>query len=153
MSDLRDCVGCVAYEETLDMVAQALGKELFAAHDGCHYEAVRSLVYSHKLMSEDVERMRAVIADQQAEIDAWKGASQLEIAGDPDGILPRHLAAYIAEQDALCARLANARHEAARLGYCEGHNDTVEGTYSDPSEVAAYICQQMDDDERMGENE
>ena len=36
-----------------------------------------------------------------AEIDAWKDASQLEIAGDPDGILPRHLAEYIAEQDAL----------------------------------------------------
>lgn len=86
------------------------------------------------------------------EVDEWKNASQLEIAGDPDGILPRHLAAYIAEQDALCTMLANARHEAARLGYCAGHNDTVEGTYADPSEVAADICQEMDDDERMGEN-
>jgi len=87
-----------------------------------------------------------------AEIEAWKAASQLEIAGDPDGILPRHLAAYIADQDALCTRLANARHEAARLGYCAGHSDTVNGTYSDPSETAADICQEMDDDERMGEN-
>ena len=65
--------------------------------------------------------------------------------------LREDLAEYIAEQDALCARLANARHEAARLGYCAGHNDTVEGTYADPAEVAADICQEMDDDERMGE--
>ena len=50
------------------------------------------------------------------------------------------------EQDALCTMLANARHEAARLGYCAGHNDTVEGTYTDPSEAAADICQEMDDD-------
>ena len=83
MGDLRDCGGCVAYEEMLDLVAQALGKELFAAHDGFHYEAVRSLVYAHGLMSEDTARMRAVIAEKQAEIDAWKEASQLEIAGDP----------------------------------------------------------------------
>ncbi len=152
MGDLRDCGGCVAYEEILDLVAQALGKELFAAHDGSHYEAVRSLVYSHGLMSEDTARMRAVIAEKQAEIDAWKDASQLEIAGDPDGILPRHLAEYIAEQDALCTRLANARHEAARLGYCAGHSDTIEGTYADPAEVAADICQEMDDDERMVKN-
>ena len=60
--------------------------------------------------------------------------------------------AYMGEQDALCTRLANARHEAARLGYCAGHSDTVEGTYADPAEVAADICQEMDDDERMGEN-
>ena len=29
MGDLRDCGGCVAYEEMLDLVAQALGKELW----------------------------------------------------------------------------------------------------------------------------
>jgi len=136
----------------LDLVAQALGNELFDAHNGIHYDAVRSLAYSHGLMSEDAARMSTVIAEQQAEIDAWKDASQLEIAGDPDGILPRHLAEYIANQDALCTKLANARHEAARLGYCAGHSDTVDGTYADPSEAAADICQDMDDDERMGEN-
>ena len=88
MSDLRDCGGCVAYEEMLDLVAQALGKELFAAHDGHHYEAVRSLVQSHSWMSEDTARMRTVIDEKQAEIDAWKDASGLECGGDPDGVTP-----------------------------------------------------------------
>jgi hypothetical protein len=151
MSDLRECGGCVAYKEILDLVAQALGKALMRAHGGHHYEAVRSLMQAHGRMSEDTARMQTIISEKQAEIDAWKVASGLEIAGDPDGILPRHLAAYIAEQDALCARLANARHEAARLGYCAGHSDTVNDTYYDPSEAAADICQEMEDDERMGE--
>ena len=66
MGDLRDCGGCVAYEEMLDLVAQALGKELFAAYDGYHYEAVRAL-------SEDTARLRAVIAEQQTEIDWYRG--------------------------------------------------------------------------------
>lgn len=48
-------------------------------------------------------------------------------------------------EDALCTRLANARHEAVMLGYCAGHNDTVEGTYGDPSEAAADICHEMDE--------
>jgi transcriptional regulator with XRE-family HTH domain len=95
---------------------------------------------------EDVERMRTAIVEQQAEIEAWKTASQLEVGGDPDGLFPRHLAAYIAELDALCVRLSKERHEAARLGYCAGHNDTVEGTYADPGEVAADICQEIDGD-------
>jgi hypothetical protein len=109
------------------------------------FEDVRNIIAER-------DRLRAERLELLAEIEAWKAASQLEIAGDPDGILPRHLAAYIADQDALCTRLANARHEAARLGYCAGHSDTVNGTYSDPSETAADICQEMDDDERMGEN-
>ena len=120
--------------------------------DGSKTDMTLLTVEAVSKMQSEINRLRAELCDLLREVDEWKNASQLEIAGDPDGILPRHLAAYIAEQDALCTMLANARHEAARLGYCAGHNDTVEGTYADPSEVAADICQEMDDDERMGEN-
>lgn len=34
--------------------------------------------------------------------------------------------------------------EAARLGYCSGHDDTVEGRYSDPSEVARDIVDELE---------
>jgi hypothetical protein len=96
MGNLRDCGACIAREEMLDLVAQALGKELMAAHDGHHYEAVQSLVQAHRWMSEDTARMRAVIAEKQAEIDAWKEASGLERGGDPDGVTPDDLRSEIA---------------------------------------------------------
>ncbi len=42
------------------------------------------------------------------------------------------------------ARLRAERVDAARSGYLAGHNDTVEGQYGDPGDIAEEICEEID---------
>jgi hypothetical protein len=42
-----------------------------------------------------------------------------------------------------CEEVAGSLREAAKVGYMQGHNDTVESQYGDPDEVAADICKEL----------
>ncbi len=44
------------------------------------------------------------------------------------------------DAESLVVELRADRVEAARLGYMAGHDDTVEGRYGDPLEVAVDLC-------------
>jgi hypothetical protein len=44
------------------------------------------------------------------------------------------------------AHLTESRIDAARIGYKAGHHDTVEGSYGDPDDQAATICEDLDAD-------
>lgn len=84
---------------------------------------------------------------EEARRVAWEAAENAKTISEYPGLSQALLDPANTVRD-LCdevGRLKGERTEAARLGYCAGHNDTVESCYADPGEVARDICQELDE--------